>query len=297
MKNVKIFLAIAVVSAILLQLSCSKELPPVGLILTNPLSFTDTSYTVSPVPSAQPKAVFVEEMTGVMCANCPAGGAILKQLQIQNPGRVVVAKLHSNFLANPIKPTDPDLRTPDAEAIDVGFASSGQKPNAVIDRTINTLDPPGTAQYYANKGKWAQVVTAQLAKTTPVNIDLVSSVDTLANEIKLKSTFTFTQTHNGNLAFTIYLLEDEVEATQDTFTTTTVEIEGYIHEEVLRKSITQPISGTALPAAPYNAGQVYARSVAFPIPSNVLNKKHMRITLAVHGVNKGEVLHAATIKL
>jgi hypothetical protein len=290
--NQYIIIAFGLVATLVVG-SCTKELAPVGLVLTDPVAFKDTSYVLSTPPAAQSKAVFIEEMTGVKCSNCPAGAAIIKTAQIQNPGRIVVAKLHSNFLADPVKPTDPDLRCADAETIDVGFGSSGNKPNAIIDRTINTLDA-GNNQYYANKGKWNQAIAAQLAKTTPVNIDLVTSVDPAKDSISLNAKFTFTSAYSNNLAFSVYLLEDEIEATQDSFINGVFEIEGYVHEEALRASITAPITGVALPVGAVAAGQVFERSLIFKIPANVLNKQHMRIAVFVHRTNKGEVLHAAT---
>jgi hypothetical protein len=286
----------AALCAALLFTRCSKELDPIGLVLKDPVAFKDTTYDLATMPPPQDKAVFIEEMTGVKCTNCPNGAAIIKTMQNQFPGRILVAKLHSNFLADPIKATDPDFRCADAETIDVGFGSSGNKPNALVDRTINTLDP-GNNQYYANKGKWNQAITTQLGKATPVNIDLLSSLNAANDTVRLKSVFTFTQAQSDPLAFSIYLLEDDIEATQDSFFNGVFEIEGYIHEEVLRASITAPITGTSLPPAPYPAGRVYERSLEFAIPNNVINKAHIRAVVFVHGTNKGEVLQAKSVKL
>ena len=50
-----------------------KEIGP-AIDFTRPVEGEyDTSYTISSIPAADPKKVFVEEYTGVECPNCPDG--------------------------------------------------------------------------------------------------------------------------------------------------------------------------------------------------------------------------------
>ena len=59
-------------SAIALLLSSCKEQIPGGLIL-NSLISADTTYVVSQIETPQEKKIVIEELTGVLCTNCPAG--------------------------------------------------------------------------------------------------------------------------------------------------------------------------------------------------------------------------------
>jgi hypothetical protein len=59
-------------------IACVKEQIPAGLILAPTVSFSDTTYTITTIPAAQERVIFVEEATGVHCVNCPAGAAELK---------------------------------------------------------------------------------------------------------------------------------------------------------------------------------------------------------------------------
>jgi Outer membrane protein Omp28 len=297
MKKILVFSLVVIVAGIA---SCTKEISPTGLVLTDPpvvvTKATDTTYVLAnaDVPAAELKRVFIEEFTGVECTNCPNGAAIIKGLQNANPGRVVVTKMHSNFLANPVEANDPDLRDADADAIDIAFGTNGLKPNAIIDRTKNQADP-NLVQYYANKNTWSNVVAAQLAKPTNINLTAAGTLNTAKDTVALNTKFTFTSAVTDTLAYSVYLIEDKIVATQDSFTTTTFPIKDYEHEEVMRKAVTPPVTGLTLPIfiGGFEKGRVIERNLEFAVPSKVLNKQNLRVVVFVHKQNKGEVLQAS----
>jgi hypothetical protein len=296
MKMKKIILALSV--SIALFSNCKKELPPVGLILTETINANDTTYVISTIPNSQAKAVFVEEFTGVRCSNCPQGAKILAQLQNDNPGRVIVAKVHNNILSEPIKTSDPDLRCTDADAIADGLGGLNSKPAATIDR----LNVPGTSpanKFFKTKEQWASYITPQLTKSTPINIELEKFIDASTSTYSVKSKFIFTNADTNKLAYSAYILENGVTATQDSIIPpfNVQEIEDFEHEEVLRKILTPAITGTALPTIDAEAGRVYERWFSFTPPANVINKNKMMIVVFVHNVSTGEVIQAAELKL
>jgi Outer membrane protein Omp28 len=289
---------LTIVTCLILSLASCKEQPPIGLILTAPISFTDSSYTVSPVPTAQAHNVFVEEFTGVRCANCPAGAAIIASLQRVNFNRIKVVKMHSNFLASPIKATDNDLRNAQAQEIDLGFGGAPSKPAAIIDRIINTSVTPNSI-FFDDRDKWATAINTQLAKPSIVNIDLVKNYDATTDSIQLRASFTFTQAATQAMAFTIYVIENKVATTQDSALAngTPIEIEDYEHEEIMRACITPVITGTAITDTDIVAGKVLVKSTKFALPTNILNKNNIYIIVLIHNANKGEVLQVAQIKV
>jgi hypothetical protein len=288
---------IIALSAVILFAKCTEQ-NPIGLQLTNPISFNDSTYDVSPVPTAQAKNILVEEFTGVKCANCPTGAAIIRAMQNANPNRIIVAKMHSNFLADPIKTTDVDLRTQDAEDIDLGFGGAPSKPSAIIDRIINTNITPNNI-FFNDKDKWAAAINAQLAKTSPINLQVICQLDTFTNKINIKGIITFTETNADTLAMSIYITQNKIVATQDSASATgsPIEIDDYEHEEALRKCVTPVITGTTFKTAAVPAGRVFEKGASVDIPLMLTNINNTHVVVFIHKINKGEVLQATEAKI
>jgi Outer membrane protein Omp28 len=270
--------------------SCVKEQPPAGLNITQTIIQKDSTYITASIPAKQIKNVLLEELTGVRCANCPVGAAIIKGIETANAPRVIVAKLHSNFLADPIKATDPDLRTDDAQTLSTSLSNSGAKPSSGVDRIYNSVNEP----YVFVVGSVAGKVASQLAKATIVNIELEKQLNATKDSITLASKLTFTEATSRKLAYHIYCLENDVEAAQDSLG---VEIDGYIHEEILRKCITPAFVGENLPDGPTAAGRVYIRAAQFPKPTKVININNCVMVVFITDRDTKEVLQVQKIHL
>ncbi len=286
----KILSSILLIATFAIATNSCKEQAPAGLIQANALVAKDSAYNLTTIPAQQPRTIMVEEFTGVRCANCPVGASILKALQIANPGRIVAAKVHSDFLATPIKNTDPDFRIPDADAL---YASLGaqSKPSFGVDRIFNTTATP----YVFDKNDLNAKIPARLSQPSIVNIGLQKLVNATNDSVTLQANFTFTQTTTEPLAYHVYWIENDIEAAQDSIG---VEVDAYRHEEILRACITPVYSGTALPSGSTVAGQVYVRGFAIPKPAKAssMAKSAIIVFITANGTNK-EVLQAAEIKL
>jgi hypothetical protein len=282
-------LGIAVVLGIA---TCCKEKAPDGLVLVDASISSDTSYTVSPIPTAQLKNVFVEEFTGVACPNCPLGAAIIKTVQNANPNRVLVAKVHSDFLATPIKTTDNDLRCEDAQSLELAI-SNAPKPAASIDRLYNTTN----SNYVYSYGFWNGLLSAQLAKASPLNLNLaIDNYDNVSKLVKLKTQATFTSSFTDSINYHIYVLENHVLATQDS---TGVKIADYVHEEVLRDIITPVGAGSPWLNAisPKPAGLEALKFTSFTLPANVIDPAKCVILVAVQNARTKEMIQVSEVKL
>lgn len=276
--------------------ACVKEQTPAGLILVNTVSFTDTTYTVSPIPTAQERIIFVEEATGVHCTNCPAGAKELKNIKDAHPGKIISSAVYSPFLNGYALPAKYDFNTQDALDL-VNYLGNGDpsKPAAAINRLS---DPGNMAKsgniYFYDKSDWAVTINGLLTKKTPLNIDL--QIFTANNDYKLKATVTFTDTITADLAFSVFLLEDEIIDLQDS---TGKVIEDYEHNHVLRKIIT-PVSGSTFLSgvAQKTAGLAFSRTFDIVIPDKVLDRKNCKLVCVINKVGSSkEVLHAAEIEL
>jgi hypothetical protein len=276
-------------SAIILAISC-KEQAPSGLIKASAIVAKDSDYVSSILPAQQARTIMVEEFTGVQCANCPVGASLLKNLQNANPGRIVAAKIHSDFLATPIKPNDPDFRIPDADAL---YASLGaqSKPSFGIDRMFNATATP----YVFDKNDLNSKIPTRLTQASIVNIDLEKLVAPSNDSVTLRATFTFTQATSEPLAYHVYWVENDIEAAQDSVG---IEIDAYRHEEILRACITPVFTGSALPSGTTAQGQVYIRGLKIPKPAKVssMAKSALIVFITKNGTSK-EVLQASEIKL
>ncbi len=282
--------------AILSLMGCVKEQTPAGLILTETVSFTDTTYTVTPIPTPQARVIFVEEATGVHCVNCPDGAAELKSIKNTFPNRILSTAVYSPFLNDFQPPAKYNFNSQDALDL-VTFLGSGDpsKPSAAINRTSNATNQANTGNsYFYNRSDWNTTITSMLAQTTPINIDL--QVFPNGTDYRLKSTVTFTDTITADLGYSVFLIEDDV---IDLQYSTVGEIDDYEHMHVLRKIVT-PMAGSAFLTSTItkSKGTVYERTFDIVLPSNVLNKNNCHLICIVNkiGVSK-EVLQASEIHL
>lgn len=280
----------------LMVYGCVKEQIPAGLILDQTVSFTDTTYTVTPVPAAQTRIIFIEEATGVHCVNCPAGAAELRNLKAAHPGRILSTAVYSPFLNAFQAPALYDFNSQDALDL-VNFLGNGDpsKPSAAINRTTAANNQANTGNsYFYSKSDWSGAITNMLPQTTPINIDLQAFVN--GADYRLKSKVTFTDTITADLAFSVFLIEDDIIDLQDS---TGVEIDDYEHMHVLRKIIT-PLAGSSFLNGVITKpkGTVFERTFDIVVPSSVLNKNNCHLICVVNKVGSSkEVLQASEIHL
>ncbi len=293
MKN-KFCLAIS--SALIFASACIKEQTPAGLILDESVSFTDTTYVVTPVPAAQPRIIFIEEATGVHCTNCPGGAAELRIQKANHPNRILSTAVYSPFLNGFFPPSKYDFNTQDAlDLVNFLGNSDPSKPSASINRTPGPNNQANTGNpLFYSKPDWAATITNILPIPTPVNINL--EVFANGNDYRLKSKVTFTDTITAELAYSVFLIEDDVIDVQDS---TNQVIDDYEHMHVLRKIIT-PLAGSSfLNSTPTKGkGVVFERTFDIVLPSNVVNKNNCHLICIVNKVGSSkEVLHASEIHL
>ena len=293
MKN-NFFLAIA--TSLLFAAGCIKEQTPAGLILNETVSFTDTTYMVTPIPAQQQRILFFEEATGVHCTNCPDGAAELRTLKANHPNRILSTAVYSPFLNAFQAPSKYDFNSQDAlDLVNFLGNSDPSKPSAAINRTTapNNQGNTGNAYFYS-KTDWATTIAGMLSQSTPININLEAFVN--GTDYRLKSKVTFTDTITAELAYSVFLIEDDVIDAQDSTSTT---IDDYEHMHVLRKIIT-PLAGSSfLNSTPTKGkGVVFERTFDVVLPASVINKNNCHLICVVNKVGSSkEVLQASEIHL
>jgi len=280
----------------LFALGCIKEQLPAGIVLTETVSFSDTTYTIAQIPAAQDRIIFVEEATGVRCTNCPDGANDLKNLKSTYPNRILSTAVYSPFLNYFQPPAKYDFNSQDAlDLVTFLGGSDPSKPSAAISRTTKPQNPAntGNALFYS-RSDWNTTIASLLTQKTPLNLDLQAFAN--GDNYRLKAKATFTDTITADLGFSVFLIEDDV---IDLQYSNAGEIDDYEHMHILRKVVT-PVAGSAfLASTPTKTkGTVYERTFDIAIPSNVINKANCHLICIVNkmGASK-EVLHASEIHL
>lgn len=232
-----------VLSSIAIAFTSCKEQTPSGLLLTS-LQSKDTTYVVSQAEIPQTKKILIEELTGVMCTNCPAGTSQLKGFVTQNPDKIVVVGIHSGFLTNPTPKSKYDFRVPDGDTLRLFFNEGDpSKPSATFDR-VPATSGNSAGKYFISKGQtgadWITALNDRLTLSTPVNIHVESDYEATTAKINVKATVHFTEAYSEKLAITMYVIENGIIDVQED--QALGEIEDYEFEHVFRKMIT-PVSG------------------------------------------------------
>lgn len=167
----------------------------------------DSTYVVADIPTPQKHNVLVEEFTGATCTNCPAARDFLKDVSESNDNRLIVMGIHPNGIgqATPVHDSKYDLRTEKGTSIMNAYYSDIQGiPAAGFDRVkVNGVSA-------LLKLKWADAINARLAKPSPVNIELKSSVDESARKGTVEVKITYTEALAGNHKLSLVVIEDSI---------------------------------------------------------------------------------------
>lgn len=287
------------VLAIVLFLSSCKE-QPVFIDLGNNYNNWDTSYQSAIEPS-QSKQYLLEELTGVRCANCPAGAEFLEELNSQNNNSFVIVGLNTGSLTNPIpgKSTQ-DFRTEDGDQIrNLIFGGEGNKPSVSFDRL--PLSSGQNKYFVESASNWGQAIAEMKIKstTTPVNIELTSNYELDEDKYNIEVKLNFTSDVQDTLALNIFLIENEI---MDGFIDSDVPIE---YNHVFRKAITSPIGKLILnDVSKKQAGLTYIFRTSLEINKNDEKQKfwipenmHVVAFVSKSTPNEKKVYHVVQTKL
>jgi hypothetical protein len=291
MKSLKIFFSI---STLLVLFSACQETPP--LINYKPSnSVLDTTFITTSIPAAETKNILIEDFTGVGCVNCPRAHETLKALKSSYSGRVFSIANHPlnatlKTLVEPIfKPpfvSKRDFRTKDADDLLTYLGSSNSLPTGSINRKLFN----GETKWLVSDLSWSGYANTELAQTSSaVNIDTLSiKYDASSNELTIDLRLVFTQSMpDSQYLLTVAILENKIIDIQEKNENgSTIYIEDYQHDNVLRKVITG-VYGDLLKAK-YEPGRVFRKRFIYKPTSDELknwnwNTDNLAVIAFVHG--------------
>jgi len=211
-------------------MSCEEENPPIKFT-ERPL--LDTTY-LSAVPTAQIKKVFLADVTGVRCNNCPRAAVRAADLEAANPGRIEIMAIYPTYkpLSNPWGDPYDTLNTQDADdlANSVGVVST--LPSGIIDNMLYN------SKRLIDENSWSVIVDGQLKNTTPINIDIYAKWLTADNKGRIEVKATANKAITNGVSWVIAILEDDIVGKQSTATGTD---DNYKFKHVLRKIVNSPL--------------------------------------------------------
>lgn len=285
-----------IASMLLLTAGCKETGPQIDLTNGKHNVLVDTTYVESPVQAAEPKNTLIELFTGVACINCPAAHVTVENIKAANPGRVVAVAIHGTEQASQDEPqvgSRQVLNNADAQAIINNFGEPGARPVGAIDRVLHTsLSQQGSIYDFASN--FNSDASAQLTKTTPVNMILTNTYDpaTRTGAVQVELHYTSAQTDSNKL--TLYLTEDSIVTSQlqaDNSNDTT-----YVHNDILRGSLTN-ILGDRLDVN-LTPGTVIRKVFTYHITDPIWRPEHMNIVAFVHRFSGSyEILQVKYVKV
>jgi len=272
---------------LLLLFACKKDNPPVPVVPPNEPK--DTSYIAGSIQSAQQKIVLMEEFTGVYCYTCPQGHAAVSDIVANNPGKVAVLNIHSQFYgiySNPaVMGNKYDFRTKDADTIVSMLGGIVSVPSGAVDRVMHSGET--TIMSY-NRDYWGNYAATQLTEIPPVNIDIETDFTADSRKLQIVVELNYTQNLTENNYLSIAIAENNI---IDKQFVDTVVVDNYSHQHILRDVITNA-KGDLIDVS-REAGRVYIRVFNYTLP-NEWDTNNIDIIAFVHeGESSWHVLQAA----
>ena len=269
------------VSAVIIISGC-KEKPP--LIIFSTPKYTDSTYIMTPAPSATAHQILVEEFTGASCSNCPVAHDALVSLAQNNPNRINIICLHPKDYPQAAPETQPgarlDFRQQKAEDIEMNiYQPLYAMPLAGFDRMplgAGSTGPSTPLQCLTSI--WGSNVSTLLPTADSINLSVQSSFSGGTATIVVTTTYLYNTYTAQNLSLAI--VEDSLRDVQEdglTFDT------GYHFDFVFRDLVTaDPFGDPILVSLPFKeAGRTDVRTYTYQLNA-AWNAANCRIVAFVH---------------
>lgn len=278
-----------------------KETPPSIDFSENNIGLKDTTYLSSSAPSPVMKTIYIEDLTGVRCNNCPKAANNIHDISVANPGKVVALGVYASTLTNFMTPW-PGFENLTTSVADDIFKDIYKSPGAIPTGGVNRKVFPGEA-ITISYNSWTNF--ADIIKTEESSViinDSLISYDSTTRKAKILVKVIFTKTYTEGVNLTLYLMENKIISKQTMPAPATVPKDDYEHNHVLRKAITN-FSGVPLKKNPstvgnYEVGRVFEKEFEVNIDA-AWKTKNCAFVILVNRFddNSKEVLQASELDL
>lgn len=273
-----------------------KETPPFIDFSPKIFGLIDTTYIQNNVPAPEKQKIYIEDLTGVRCNNCPKAAGKIVDIMTANPGQVVALAAYPRSLTNLTAPF-PDADTLNTDEADAIFTTIFESPSAIPTGGVNRKLFSGETALNMSYNKWSGYADQVKVLESPVIITPeLLSYDDATRKVRLKVTVLFTKKYDEVLNLSLFLSESKIISNQimpDGHLN-----EDYEHNHALRKAIT-PFGGTPLKIdatteGMYEAGRVFEKEFEIEISPKWV-KDNCGFVILVNRLdnNSKEVIQAA----
>ncbi|MFC2131673.1 Omp28-related outer membrane protein [Bacteroidota bacterium] len=191
---------------------------------------------LKPIDSGSVKKVLLEDYTGFTCGNCPKAAIEAHRLIEAYPDKIIVMAVHAGNYAEPNTTHTYDFRTETGTEWDSFFGNSAAgNPNGMVSRK-GFLE----SEHILRFAGWEQVVQKTLSETPKVTLELVALFFEESREILAFVSYNYLQSQEKYNNLIISIIEDSVVEYQTDYTQVPKDIEDYVHNHVLRKTLNGP---------------------------------------------------------
>jgi len=205
------------------------------------------------------RKVMIEEFTGVSCAPCFDGAAVLEDIINSFPDRVIVNGIHGVFQANPTSESKYDFRYDDAADLETSFFFLG-KPSVLIDRVkfddqdFLTID---------DRDSWKSQVVDRLAVRSPARLSATSRYDENTRMTDINISIEALEELPGTIK--IFAIVNESGLNDPQLSNSMGLVLDFTHKHVMKDMLTS-IGGDIL-GTDLSAGEVLTRSFSYTVPN------------------------------
>lgn len=256
--------------------------------------------------NAQTKKVILHDYTGVNCQFCTDGTTVIEGMLASDPTNFIPIQIHTGSYT----PSTSPLKTAEGDAFDAAAQPSGYPAGSVdyVKYSSNTTVAMG-------RGSWSAAYSTQKAKPAIASVGIANRVDKGSDTYEADIIVQFTAAPTAGVPITVnfMVIEDSIKADgvlkQINFaggpkggkSPLTYAADGYVHNNVLRKTLgtTWGFSGV-IPATPV-IGTKYTKKVTFTVDPTWV-KKNLRVVAYVsyNGTTvttQREIINAEMMKL
>lgn len=230
---------------------------------------TDAPY-LTPANNDEPgtgtKNVLLEEFTGIKCTNCPKAHSEARNIQLLNPGRVIIVSIHAGFFATPDGSGlfTTDYRTDEGNEINAAFGVE-ENPTGMINRT-----KIGDA-FLQGSDSWQSNIENELSKTANVTLTLPIEWNSSNRSLTINPSVNFLEDVQGKYNISVVITEDSLNSPQknsDINFGTVPTINPYYHRHVLRKAVNGTWGEALNSGNSIAMGTTLSKSYTFVLPNS-----------------------------
>jgi hypothetical protein len=212
------------------------------------------------------KHVVLEEFTGIKCVNCPSAHTLVESLTASNPDNlhVITYSPTNSSYTNPSGTSGTDFRRSFPDAFyTASYCSPGNgsrfMPSGFINRKVWS-----DGNLLQSRGNWQSYMSSTMLETSPMNLGLKSTYDTLAQTLTIDVEVYYTATVTAPNSLFVLLSQDSLTSAYQSGASASA-ANPYIYKNTFREHISQGQWGDPI-TGPTTVGSLFTTQYVFGLP-------------------------------